>query len=329
MNLPPQLQKTPVQLGILFATLFLYLLSIRLFPGNGQVIPTVLGLLVFVEMVGFVFLEIKTGVHKHGWKHEAVDTFLALIVALLLWFGVSFLLNTSTPVSGVVSCSMKPNLQRGDFVIVQGAAPLGYAITLTKNDLEALNRGIASVEFNGSSMNVSGSMYSFCSYNPGHTWCAEFLKTPEYFKERIGPFAYNYKSCSVAYDGGRIGSGPCVVSVDFNNRTYFANFSHDIIVYEPGKDQLFGLFGDIVHRVFFIAEVDGAKYYIAKGDNNPVFDIQMYLPSSALGNLPVPQNKVKGKLVGRVPLLGYFKLLLHFYVQEDQQCTWQLNYPHV
>lgn len=330
MDLKKQLRKTPVQLAILFVTLFLYLISLKIFPGKDEVIPSVLGILVFVEMIGFVFWEVKEGVHKHGWKHEIVDTVLALAVALIVWFAAGFILNTNTPVSGVVSCSMKPNLHRGDFVIIQGAAPVGYKISITQNELQQLQSDKSIAYFNNATTPIDGSLYSYCASQRTQSLCKQFLTNPKLFKEQKGPFTFNYDMCTLTYDNtGAMAAGPCVHSVDFKGKKYIANFSHDTIVYQSGTDQLFAMFGDIVHRVLFVVDVNGKTYYITRGDNNPVLDIQMYSHSNMLGNDPVPQENFKGKVIGRIPILGYFKLLLHWYVVEDQQCKWQLQFPHV
>jgi hypothetical protein len=155
------------------------------------------------------------------------------------------------------------------------------------------------------------------------------MADPTAFKEKIGPFTYSYNQCILSYDDGTKAYGPCVRSVTFKGEEYPSNFSHDTIVYQSDPDQLFAQFGDIVHRVFFVVNAEGETYYITRGDNNPVFDIQMYAPSLALGNDPVPQKNFKGKVIGRIPILGYFKLLLHWYVIEDSQCKWQLDMPHV
>jgi signal peptidase I len=44
----------------------------------------------------------------------------ALAAALILWYGLSFLLQTSTPIDVVTSCSMLPRLDRGDLIVIQG-----------------------------------------------------------------------------------------------------------------------------------------------------------------------------------------------------------------
>lgn len=70
----------------------------------------------------------------------------------------------------------------------------------------------------------------------------------------------------------------------------------DVIVFKepPPGNKL------ILHRVAYIEEKDGKLYFVTKGDNNPNIDRWVW----------VPEDYVLGKLVGRVPYLGYFFLSL-------------------
>lgn len=45
---------------------------------------------------------------------------IALVAALALWYGLSFILQSPTPIDVVTSCSMLPALDRGDLIILQG-----------------------------------------------------------------------------------------------------------------------------------------------------------------------------------------------------------------
>jgi signal peptidase len=58
---------------------------------------------------------------------------------------------------------------------------------------------------------------------------------------------------------------------------------------------------DIIHRVIGITRVAGTLYFQTKGDNNPGPD--PWSPG-------VPQQNVKGVLVGKVPYIGYVTLTL-------------------
>ncbi|MBD3210830.1 hypothetical protein GF318_05595 [Candidatus Micrarchaeota archaeon] len=329
MELPKEFSKVHVQLLVLFSTLLLFLIANAAFGGTSLgFIPPLIAVLVLIEIFAFVGMEVKEGASKHGWKHEIVDTIIALAVAIAVWYGASFILNTSSPVSGVVSCSMLPNLYRGDFIIVQGAQVEAYEINMTEQELESLTRR-AAVYYNGRNASVEGSVFSYCIANPSAEVCEALAENPEGVTEKKGAFTYNYERCTVKYQDGKQGSIPCLKSVTFKGREYLTNFSNDIIIYAPPEGYLYSMIGDIVHRAMFKINAGGETYYLTRGDNNPVLDLQVYDYGRGLTNPPVPERFVRGKVIARIPILGYFKLFLHGYFQEDSQCRTQLEYTHI
>jgi len=335
MDVKNLLEKPPVEALVLLGTLIIFLIANVLVGGSPTLgfIPPLIALAVVIEIFFFVGLEVKQGAQKHGWKHELIDTVLALVIAVAVWYGCSFLLNTSSPVSGVVSCSMLPNLQRGDFVVVQGVEPKAYELEMSQAELDSLSgRSLVSyVGINSSDVtnaSLDGSLLAYC-FNSNTELCQVFKSSPEKVVERKGPFTYNYQMCSISYSNGNSLYQPCLRSVTFRNREYLTNFSNDVIVYQPVKGDLYSYVGDIVHRVMFKINVDGKKYYLTRGDNNPLLDIQAYDYGNSIGNSPVPQENARGKVIARVPILGYFKLFISGYLTEDAQCRTQLAFDHV
>jgi len=324
MDVMEELQKTHVQLGLLFATLLLYLIVKGPYPNFGVAI----GIFIAIEIFIMVGLEIKSGAKEYGWEHEVIDTLVALIVAVAIWVTASLMLNTSSPISGVVSCSMLPNLYRGDFVIIQGAEADAYAITMSKDQLETLKSHDVVLYYNNTNTTVGGSAYSYCMSHRYEPLCKSFISEPESVIEVAGPLTYHYSLCTIDYPGKDIQSfGPCVRSVDYDGRSYLVNYSNNIIVYKSDPGTLFSQVGDIVHRVLFRIDVGNETYYLTRGDNNPILDIQMY--SGGVGNDPIPERNVKGKVLFRIPLLGYFKLFIAGFYTEDPQCDTLLEYEHV
>jgi len=323
MNFLGNVQKTHVQFAILICSLILYLLVKDISPGLGVAI----GVLIAIEIFVMVGLEIRQGAKESGWEHEIIDTVIALVVALAIWFSASFLLNTSSPLSGVVSCSMLPNLYRGDFVVVQGTAIDAYEINLTKSEFESLRKAKSIVK--DRELTVDGSMYSYCVYNRVNDVCKEFVSYPENITEVNGPFTYHYEKCSIDNKDRTASYGPCLKSVEFRGKEYLMNFSNDIIVYKSDPGNLYNSIGDIVHRTLFKINADGQIYYLTRGDNNPILDNQVYDYRNGIGNAPIPERNVKGKVLLRIPYLGYFKLFISGFYLEDPQCDTQLNYDHV
>jgi signal peptidase I len=96
----------------------------------------------------------------------------ALAAALILWYGLSFLLQTSTPIDVVTSCSMLPRLDRGDLIVIQGGEVHAREITINssiqfkdfvKSDCKVreLTSGIERLESCTNAMMVNGEQINF------------------------------------------------------------------------------------------------------------------------------------------------------------------------
>lgn len=337
MKLSDALRSPKYQVLILIVLLIFYLLS------PNDFFRVVFGILTALTFLAMVALEMKSGVDQQGWKNEIKDTAVLIIVVLLFWFAIQFILNTPSPISAVVTCSMLPNLQRGDFAIVQGAIPNAHEIELTKAELQQLF-GKSTLTFNGTDTDVSGSAYSYClGIGAGSPLCAAFVTNPESIKETRGPLEFKYSKCLLdkkvkgGGNGGGVGSGgaivqyeePCVSEVVLikSGKSFKPNYNNDVIVYQPAKYEYYSLSGDIIHRAYFKIKVSetGEFYFLSKGDNNPVLDIQVFDYYIGMGNEPISKQKLKGKLIAKVPLLGYYKLLLSGFFTEPSQCATQLE----
>lgn len=309
-------KNTALQVGLLAAILILYVLTkISLF-----------GLLFAVALIGTVALEVWGGAKSRGWKEEAKDTLVSLGGILILWVALTFILNSPVPINAVVSCSMLPNVERGDLILVQGAEPLGYEVDVSEEGLAALSSPGA-VVYAGSagSFTLNGSLWSYCAQK-ADTICSQFTSSPEMFREVRGPFTFNYGTCE-RRKGALILETPCVTSVDFSGKNYLANLSHDTIVYSPASGDLYSYTGDIIHRVYFRVNSGGETYYLTKGDNNPVFDIQVYDYALGMGNRPPSSEQFRGKILLRIPFLGYPKLFISGFFSETVNCDSTLGYP--
>ncbi|MFH2106883.1 MAG: hypothetical protein ABII22_06500 [Candidatus Micrarchaeota archaeon] len=308
--LAEQLQKWYAQIAIILGTLFLFIITKNIF----------FGIMIVLEIIIFVGLEVRQGATKHGWKNEIVDTLIAFGVALGFWIFLCIVLQTSSPISAVVSCSMLPNLERGDFVIVQGSQINAEEITMTKTEFEEFSKTTVLVN-NGVKLN--GSLYANCfGLSPKgellisvNKTCQDFYNNPSNYHEQKGPVTIYYSSCNLKTAEGSI-KAPCVKEYGFKGKKYPINHDGDITVYQPSKEDIYSKIGDIVHRTQFIINVEGEKYYVTKGDNNQIFDVQMY--AYGMGNTPA--KTLKGKVLFRIPYLGYLKLFISGLFFEDGQC---------
>ncbi|MEM4554654.1 MAG: hypothetical protein QXT25_02280 [Candidatus Anstonellaceae archaeon] len=264
------------------------------------------GVLCGASIVAAVVLEVLAGIKKHGLMHEIKETAIAVLIALSIWFGAGFLLQTPSPLNAVVSCSMLPNIQRGDLVVIAG-----WQINAPQAEVKsAQGLGRAEVIQNGKPVvNVSGSIYSACVQNPSLSLCNDFLSRPQDFTERHGEVMFGYERCQIVYPkSGERQYGPCVKWVQVGGKKYYFDASNDVVVYSPKETEYYARVGDIIHRAYLILKAGNQSFVLTKGDNNPVFDVQVELAGER--NLPVEMERVKGKVVLSVPVVGYLKLFI-------------------
>ncbi|MEM4348660.1 MAG: hypothetical protein QXN37_03765 [Candidatus Anstonellaceae archaeon] len=264
------------------------------------------GVLCGASILAAVVLEIWVGIKKHGLMHEIKETASAIAVALLIWFGAGFLLQTSSPLNAVVSCSMLPNIQRGDLVLIAG-----WQINAPQAEIKSVEGlGNAAVFQSGQLVaNVNGSIYSACAQNPTFPVCKEFLSRPQDFIEVHGEVAFGYERCEIFYPKSNERQyGPCVRWVQAGGKKYYFNASNDVVVYWPKQNEYYAKVGDIIHRAYLILKAGNQSFVLTKGDNNPVFDVQVAVGKE--GNLPVEMERIKGKVIFSIPVVGYLKLFI-------------------
>lgn len=238
-----------------------------------------------VLLIALFVIDILAGVAAHGVVKEIGEIVVAIAVALGVWFGLGTILGTPSPISAIVSCSQLPSFERGDLIILAAVEP---------------------DEINAPQIELTAE---------------EFAQANAPFRcGKVGPIEYICGEAEVQFNDGRreriIVSDKIVVK----NFTLEENLGNDVVVYAPqphGKAPT----GDIIHRVFAKFKVAGETYLLMKGDNNQWFDTAVYkIPragrprrdllgriGSAFGAI---DGNVKGKVIARIPFLGYLKLFL-------------------
>ncbi|MFH1257847.1 MAG: hypothetical protein V1658_02830, partial [Candidatus Micrarchaeota archaeon] len=106
--------------------------------------------------------------------------------------------------------------------------------------------------------------------------------------------------------------GSCTYALKANNQTIEFDETGDVVVYDP-KNPLRD-YGLIVHRAVLKVNYRNATYYLIKGDNNPQQDVPVISPDLA------KQEQLKGKVILRVPWVGYLKLFLSLQFEEPTNC---------
>lgn len=304
------------QISILVITLALYLLTKHAF----------FGILVAIEFVAFVVLEIQQGVKKHGIKIEMLDTVKSLGIALLIWFVISLILRTPVPISAVVSCSMIPNMERGELAIIRGSSAgeiIAPQIEVELEDFKKISAIPVEVISPYKNFTANGSIFSYCqTFRFGDPICKLFFNEPEKFIEKRGSLQFLYSKCQrKIFGSSNIEYAPCITSVSYGEKEYKTNLSNNIIVYQPNNGDIFYYTGDIIHRAYLKIKVENQSYILTKGDNNNIFDIQFYSYEKMLGNRPIPEKNIKGVHLFSIPYVGYLKLFISGYVTEPEYCN--------
>ncbi|MEW6529048.1 MAG: hypothetical protein AB1391_04110 [Candidatus Micrarchaeota archaeon] len=316
-----------VQIFILIVTFTFYLIT-KDAPQYRHIAP-IFGILVAVEFIVFVALEIKKGAEKHGIKNEILDIAKSLGVVLLIWLFISIILRTSVPISAVVSCSMLPNLQRGDLAIIRGVSAseiTASEINVSLDEFKKIITPKTRVYSPYKNFTVNGSIFSYCQAYKNHdSVCEDFIREPERFVEQRGPLIFTYSKCKrKTLNADTFEEQQCVISILHNGKMYKTNLSNSIVVYQPNNGDLFSYTGDIIHRVYLKINVDGQEYFLTKGDNNNIFDMQFFDYRRQLANTPFQEKNIKGATIFTIPYIGYFKLFLSGFVEETFYCNTNL-----
>lgn len=224
-----------------------------------------------IFLVGVFVVDVLAGVQRHGLSKEVVEIGIAVIIALIVWNGLSYALGTSSPVSAIISCSMLPSYERGDMILLQGV-PI--------EEIKAPTATMTEEEWSPIESST-------------HIPCGVF-----------GSVEYICSDCQRKTTTGEdAGTARCATSVIVNNQYVAENLNNDVIVYEAPPNK-FGLQGDIIHRVFAKIKLtdSGRTLFLMKGDNNDYFD--------AVNFLVIDQDNVKGRVLTRIPYLGFLKLFI-------------------
>jgi signal peptidase I len=249
-------------------------------------------------------------------------------------------MQTTAPVDVVTSCSMLPQLQRGDVVLLHGIPNMPEF--LMEGNVPIVN--VSAAAYNSMLKNMQNEFLAYYPYvnnNP-----ADILPDgviPHNAAYAVG--LYNTKCIlEYSYDNQPYDYGRCMVqnatqqsnlirysyttgNAVINGQTYgivyttaiqIANvsinesYSNPIVIYRTNSEDTFT--GDIIHRVVAAINASGTYYLLTKGDNNQGLDMQF-------ANYPPSQSDIVGYKVARVPYLGYLKLIISGQITEPAGCN--------
>jgi signal peptidase I len=262
--------------------LLLLLLFLALYAATKFVLFAYAILIALLAAVLLDFDQPSSG--KQSTEKTVREIAIALVAAVGFWFALGFILQTATPINVITSCSMLPVMDRGDLIILQG--------------------GAVKVPETTTSMALAGAVYENFSLADPYSGRVNFLTFP--FVNGQPVFGSTFKECHQESVGLA-----CLDAVELNNESYRVDYGNDVIVYAPHPSWP----GLIIHRAFLKINAADGVYYVTKGDNNKFLDQQSAIEF-------VRSQDVQGKVLLRVPYLGYLKLFLFLQFDEPEQCRY-------
>jgi signal peptidase I len=295
-----------------------------IFQGKGT-LSAIFGIALFLMIVILIVIEITIGIQEEGFAKNIIEIVAAVLIVVVLWFVLKAALQTNYPLDVVPSCSMLPNLKRGDLIVLHGVKNV--------SQLNAPVLKITNSDYNQLKSNTSGEFLSCVAYKPnGSLAQISQIIGPGY---QIGLYSsanggqivqssqqngkliqYTCGSKTIQYQNGTTAQEAYTTAVTINGTTIYGDANNSIVVYGTVPQDYFYKLGDsyIVHRVYAILNESGNYLVLTKGDNNPGLDIQY-------GNYPFNITSVQGKVVSSIPYVGYLKLALSNSFVEPAGCN--------
>ncbi len=226
----------------------------------------VFGVLCIASFLTYVSLDFITGSGKTG-KSTLLEIVYAILGAAVVWFVLSIALQTPSPIDVVTSCSMKPLLDRGDLVLVQGQQVYNAPV----------------IDYSGAVPSLQASK----------------------------------SNCTISKRGNPDSTSQCTVNLTLSNQATLSTVSttrssvtqNDVVVFESRQSGL------VIHRAVLALKSTETNQvlYLTKGDNNQVVDQEAGLDF-------VEPQKIHGRMIARVPLIGYLRLFLAGQFNEPHGC---------
>ncbi len=282
----------------------------------------IFGLCSFATIIIIIIQDFKSSVKETGYKKAVFESLIIVIGVIAFWFILGAILGTATPLDVVPSCSMLPNLQRGDMIVLQ------------KANLNALHAPIVNVsapDFNNMIHNINSEFLMCLAYNTNTGYLGESYNKGDaigLFNIASTPFlvsqTYQSQNLIQYYCAVRnittIGGGNAQIAyttgISINGTNIIGDKNNGIVVYQTTPQDTFYKDGDIyiVHRAYAIINASGTYYVLTKGDNNNGLDIQD-------GNLPAKFNATLDNVVTSIPYLGYIKLIFSTQISQPAGCN--------
>jgi heme/copper-type cytochrome/quinol oxidase subunit 4 len=306
-----------------------------------------IGALAVILIIITLIAEFRLSIKEEGTKKSIYEVIVALVTVVVGWLIISAILQTSSPINVVASCSMLPNLHRGDMVFLHGITNMSQF--LSSNHVPIVN--LSGSQFT-SYANISTMWRVYLPYyddktsllnsfgaNPFSPFIPSGsnykiglydLKCIDYYvskgiyydsskcyvdqtDQKDSLVQYNYSIERLSASNGTNTSVVVTSELKIDGTVIKENYSNPIIVYATVPNDSYPQ-SDVVHRLVAAVKDDGHYYLLTKGDNNPYLDLQVV-------NYPVNQSSTVGYVIGSVPVLGYIKILLSGQISSVAGCN--------
>ena len=225
----------------------------------------------------------------------------ALLLLIAIWIALSTAFSQSPPIHYVTSCSMYPEYDRGDGLLVIPANPDVPVFDCP----ECVGVGTKwAVDFMGEqAAELDDSLSVYCA-STSSLMCQYFFSMPEMFSERFGNVTFYYSKCNSTL-GGVTTQTPCVAHAGPANRTVNITQARGqpIVVSERLADGQPAM--PVVHRAYFaVRDAYGNVNYFTKGDANPLFDTQTAGYTRLNSAVAANASSVRGVVALKLPFFG-------------------------
>ena len=298
------------------------------------------GAIAFVLIIITLVAEFRTSIKEEGARKSLYEVLAALVAVVVIWLVLGIVLQTTSPLNVVASCSMLPTMHRGDLVILHGIPNMTSFIA--SHDIPVVN--VSEANFSSMLGNMNSEFLAYYFHSPSNssniaeisnlstlpvnlynTICLTKYGYGGQYKlysrcevsnqsQNSNLVAYNYSLLKISVNGTR-DNVASVSDISISGRKITENYSNPIIVYQTTPNDSFS--GAIIHRLYAAIKVDNYYYLLTKGDNNPGLDMEF-------GNYPIASNNVVGYVVADIPYLGYLKLILSGQLAEPAGCNYTI-----
>ncbi len=295
------------------------------YQGNSG-LSAIFGIALFLMIVILIVMEVMNGVNEEGVTKNLIEIGAAILIVVVFWFSLKALLHTNYPLDVVPSCSMLPQLKRGDLILLQGVQQVSQIkvpiVSVSSANYNKFQTTISdefmscvAYRINSNTISVSQAIkpgYSIGLYRStvnGGQIVPNILQQGNLIQYTCGPKEIEFANGSTEQEA-------YLTAVTINGTTIYNDTNNSVVVYATIPNDYFYKLGDsyIVHRAFAALNVSGNYIVLTKGDNNPGLDIQY-------GNYPVNLTYVQGKVIAAIPYLGYLKLALSNSFVEPAGCN--------